>query len=174
MLITLKAAGFIMVVLSFYIAGTIFESIKKKSIKDLSGTIDTIDKILNFIRCDSITIIEAMEKISNDASVVGQILRKSLNEYKEKKNMQLNEILINNLNVYKKESFIPAGISNTLEYLFERLGQNDLEYQVLILSETSDRLKAELKKMNEEYTKTKGLYIKSALCIGVITAVLFI
>ncbi len=174
MLIALKSVGFIMIVGACYIAGTIAENAKQKSINELSGVIRALEQILNAIRCDKTTIFEAMLGIASHKSIIGQIAQNAVKEYEAKKNVQLNDILLDNLAVFKKDGVITPCALDSLEYLFERLGRNDLEYQICILSETIDNLNSEYLKLNSDYTKTKGMYVKSSLCIGVIVAVLFI
>lgn len=174
MLITLKTIGFIMIVCSCFIGGTIVENTKKKNIDELNDIIRSLEELLNTIRCDKTTVFEAMIGISSHQSIVGKIFQRASQEYETKKNVQLNEILLDILDIYIKKSAIGTCASNSLKYLFERLGKNDLEYQICILSETVEMLNSEYKKLSADFEKTKGMYIKASLCVGVIVAILFI
>lgn len=174
MIITLKAMGFILIVCAFYIGGTLFEDSNKQNLKELADTINSVECMQNSIRCDKATIYEALSIISNHQNTMGNIVRKALGEYETQKNVPLNHILAENFSHCDKNSFNLPYVFSTLEYLFERLGKNDFEYQVNILSETSDMLKKEYERLDVEYSKGKGLYSKAYLCIGIIVAVLFI
>lgn len=174
MWVTLKATGFILIVCAFYIGGTLFEDSRKNGIKGLADVIKSVECMHNLVKCDKITVYEALNAISGQNSIMGCIAQKVLTEYESKNNVPLNQILSDVFYKYEKSGFVTPHVFSTIEYLFERLGKGDLEYQVYIFSETLDKLKCEYERLEGEYLKTKGLYFKSSLCIGVIVAVLFI
>lgn len=174
MIITLKAMGFILIVCAFYIGGTLFEDLNKQNLKELADVINSVECMQNSIRCDKTTIYEALGAISTHQNVMGDIARRALDEYETQKNVPLNQVLAKSVSGYRKNSFIMPSVCSVAEYMFERLGKNDFEYQINILSEASDMLKKEYARLDGDYSKTKGLYSKASLCIGIIVAVLFI
>ncbi len=170
----LKTTGFILIVCAFYIGGTLFEDSRKNGINGLADVIKSVECMKNLVKSDKITVYDALSSISGHANIMGNIARKVLMEYDSQKNVPLGQVLTKVFYEYEKSGFITPYVFSAVEYMFERLGKGDLEYQVYILSETLDKLKSEYERLDGEYLKTKGLYFKSSLCIGIIVAVLFI
>lgn len=171
-MIAVKLTGAIMIITASFITGKSIACFYAKRCSELNEICKFADDTVNAIRCDNYTVKEAFENIDlNSNTIIGSIVKTALCEYDKQSGETLNDLLVKQLDKSYGSAVITPATRQNLKNLFERLGKNDLEYQICIFSEIGEKCKEEYKAMLEQNSKSRGVYLKAALCIGIIIAV---
>lgn len=151
--------------------GVIAEKTNTARLTELGYVISFFEDVCARIRSKGASLTEAFELCTKNGEI-GRAVEIALEKTKCDASVSPVSALLAEIDNIKA-GILDSYVIQSLKNLCSALGKNDTEYQICLLCELTEKLRIDFSAMEADIKKNRGIYIKSALCAGIMLAVFF-